>query len=149
MMMPELLSNKPLIAAIIAWALAQLIKVILDSIFSRKLSLKSLVASGGMPSSHSSLVSALTTVIAIQYGLGSAYFAIAAVLSMVVMYDAFNVRRAAGEQAKAINKIFKALMENNFITDEKAMKEILGHSPLQVLAGFFLGLITGFIVMKF
>lgn len=148
-MMPELLSNKPLIAAIIAWALAQLIKVILDSIFSRKLSLKSLVASGGMPSSHSSLVSALTTVIAIQYGLGSAYFAIAAVLSMVVMYDAFNVRRAAGEQAKAINKIFKALMENNFITDEKAMKEILGHSPLQVLAGFFLGLITGFIVMKF
>jgi acid phosphatase family membrane protein YuiD len=149
MMMPELLSNKPLIAAIIAWALAQLIKVILDSIFSRKLSLKSLVASGGMPSSHSSLVSALTTVIAIQYGLGSAYFAIAAVLSMVVMYDAFNVRRAAGEQAKAINKIFKALMENNFIADEKAMKEILGHSPLQVLAGFFLGLITGFIVMKF
>ena len=148
-MMPELLSNKPLIAAIIAWALAQLIKVILDSIFSRKLSLKSLVASGGMPSSHSSLVSALTTVIAIQYGLGSAYFAIAAVLSMVVMYDAFNVRRAAGEQAKAINKIFKALMENNFIADEKAMKEILGHSPLQVLAGFFLGLITGFIVMKF
>lgn len=147
--MPELLSNKPLIAAIIAWALAQLIKVILDSIFSRKLSLKSLVASGGMPSSHSSLVSALTTVIAIQYGLGSAYFAIAAVLSMVVMYDAFNVRRAAGEQAKAINKIFKALMENNFIADEKAMKEILGHSPLQVLAGFFLGLITGFIVMKF
>ena len=148
-MMSELLSNKPLIAAIIAWALAQLIKVILDSIFSRKLSLKSLVASGGMPSSHSSLVSALTTVIAIQYGLGSAYFAIAAVLSMVVMYDAFNVRRAAGEQAKAINKIFKALMENNFIADEKAMKEILGHSPLQVLAGFFLGLITGFIVMKF
>ena len=147
--MPELLSNKPLIAAIIAWALAQLIKVILDSVFSRKLSLKSLVASGGMPSSHSSLVSALTTVIAIQYGLGSAYFAIAAVLSMVVMYDAFNVRRAAGEQAKAINKIFKALMENNFIADEKAMKEILGHSPLQVLAGFFLGLITGFIVMKF
>ena len=149
MMMSELLSNKPLIAAIIAWALAQLIKVILDSVFSRKLSLKSLVASGGMPSSHSSLVSALTTVIAIQYGLGSAYFAIAAVLSMVVMYDAFNVRRAAGEQAKAINKIFKALMENNFIADEKAMKEILGHSPLQVLAGFFLGLITGFIVMKF
>ena len=148
-MMPELLSNKPLIAAIIAWALAQLIKVILDSVFSRKLSLKSLVASGGMPSSHSSLVSALTTVIAIQYGLESAYFAIAAVLSMVVMYDAFNVRRAAGEQAKAINKIFKALMENNFIADEKAMKEILGHSPLQVLAGFFLGLITGFIVMKF
>ena len=148
-MMSELLSNKPLIAAIIAWALAQLIKVILDSVFSRKLSLKSLVASGGMPSSHSSLVSALTTVIAIQYGLGSAYFAIAAVLSMVVMYDAFNVRRAAGEQAKAINKIFKALMENNFIADEKAMKEILGHSPLQVLAGFFLGLITGFIVMKF
>lgn len=147
--MSELLSNKPLIAAIIAWALAQLIKVILDSVFSRKLSLKSLVASGGMPSSHSSLVSALTTVIAIQYGLGSAYFAIAAVLSMVVMYDAFNVRRAAGEQAKAINKIFKALMENNFIADEKAMKEILGHSPLQVLAGFFLGLITGFIVMKF
>lgn len=147
--MQVLLSNRPFVAAIIAWALAQLIKVILDSIFSRKLSLKSLVASGGMPSSHSSLVSALTTVIAIQYGLGSAYFAIAAVLSMVVMYDAFNVRRAAGEQAKAINKIFKALMENNFIADEKAMKEILGHSPLQVLAGFFLGLITGFIVMKF
>lgn len=147
--MSELLSNKPLIAAIIAWAAAQLIKVILDSVFSRKLSLKSLVASGGMPSSHSSLVSALTTVIGLQYGLGSVYFAIAAVLSMVVMYDAFNVRRAAGEQAKAINKIFKALMENNFIADEKAMKEILGHSPLQVLAGFFLGLITGFIVMKF
>ena len=146
--MQELLSNKPLIAAIIAWALAQLIKVVLDSIFSRKLSLKSLVASGGMPSSHSSLVSALTTVIGIQYGFDSVYFSIAAVMSMVVMYDAFNVRRAAGEQAKAINKIFKALMENNFIADEKAMKEILGHSPLQVLAGFVLGLIVGILTVK-
>ena len=145
--MVELLSNKPLVAAVIAWAIAQLIKVIIDSIFSKKLSLKSLVASGGMPSSHSSLVTALTTAIGIQYGLGSVYFALAATLSMIVMYDAFNVRRAAGEHAKAINKIIEALIKNQVIDNEKAMKEILGHSPFQVLMGFLLGLVVGFCIM--
>ncbi len=145
--MKALLDNTPLIAALIAWAAAQIIKVVIDSIFSKKISLKSLVASGGMPSSHSSLVTALTTVIGVQYGLGSVYFAISATLAMIVMYDAFNVRRAAGEQAKAINKIIEALIKNQVIDNEKAMKEILGHSPFQVLMGFLLGLAVGFCIM--
>lgn len=143
--MREIIENKPLIAAIIAWAIAQAIKVVIDSIFARKFSLKSLFASGGMPSSHSSFVTALTTVIGATYGLSSVYFSLSSAFALVVMYDACNVRRAAGEQAKAINKIIEALMEHNVIDGEKTMKEILGHSPFQVAMGFILGLIVGIV----
>ena len=142
----SLTNNKPLVAGIIAWFIAQMIKVTIDSIFARKIVLKGFFASGGMPSSHSSLVSSMTTVIGKTYGLDSVYFAICAVFSLIVMYDAFHVRRSAGEQAKAVNKIIEALTNNNVLDGEETLKVILGHSPLQVFAGMILGLIIGFVV---
>ena len=102
-----------------------------------------------MPSSHSSFVCALTTVIGHAYGLDSVYFAICATFSMIVMYDAFNVRRSAGEQAKALNKVLEALFKNQVLDSEETLKVILGHSPLQVFAGMALGIIVGVFVINF
>ena len=136
-------TNMPLVAAITGWATAQVLKVVIDSVIAKKFTWESIFASGGMPSSHSAFVTALTTVIGFEYGLGSVYFAFAASFALVVMYDACGVRRAVGEQAKALNRIIGALRENSTIGQEKALKEILGHSPFQVAMGFLLGLIIG------
>lgn len=141
-LLTDLANNIPLIAGIIAWAIAQTIKVIIESIFARKLTLKSFFASGGMPSSHSSFVCALSTIIGHTYGLDSVYFAICATFSLIVMYDAFNVRRSSGEQAKALNRIIEALMNNHVLDGEETLKVILGHSPLQVFAGMLLGVLV-------
>ena len=141
--------NIPLIAGIIAWAIAQTIKVIIESIFAKKLTVKSFFASGGMPSSHSAFVCALTTVIGYLYGLDSVYFAICATFSMIVMHDAFNVRRSAGEQAKALNKILEALFKNQVLDTEETLKVILGHSPLQVFAGMIFGILIGILSINF
>ncbi len=139
----EFLSNTPLIAAITGWAIAQVLKVVIESIIAKKFTWESILASGGMPSSHSAFVTALATVVGFKYGVGSVYFAFAASFALVVMYDACGVRRAVGEQAKALNRIIGALKENSTIGQEKALKEILGHSPFQVVMGFLLGLIIG------
>ncbi len=139
----EFMTNTPLIAAITGWAIAQVLKVVIESIIAKKFTWESILASGGMPSSHSAFVTALATVVGFEYGLGSVYFAFAAAFALVVMYDACGVRRAVGEQAKALNRIIGALRENSNIGQEKALKEILGHSPFQVVMGFFLGLIIG------
>ena len=101
----EFIGNKPLITAIIAWAIAQMIKVVISFILNKKINLKLIFSSGGMPSSHSAFVTSLATIIGLEYGFNSIYFSLSAAFAMVVMYDACNVRRAAGEQAKAINSI--------------------------------------------
>lgn len=139
----EFIGNKPLITAIIAWAIAQMIKVVISFILNKKINLKLIFSSGGMPSSHSAFVTSLATIIGLEYGFNSIYFSLSAAFAMVVMYDACNVRRAAGEQAKAINRIINTLIEQKFIYNEKMMKEILGHSPFQVLIGFVLGIMVG------
>lgn len=139
----EFITNTPLIAAIIGWASAQVLKVVIESIIAKKFTWESIFASGGMPSSHSAFVTAMATVVGFEYGLGSVYFAFAAAFALVVMYDACGVRRAVGEQAKALNRIIDALHENSTIGQEKALKEILGHSPFQVVMGFLLGLLIG------
>lgn len=139
----EFFTNKPLMAAVAGWATAQILKVVIESIIAKKFTWESIFASGGMPSSHSAFVTAMATVIGFDYGVGSVYFAFAAAFAMVVMYDACGVRRAVGEQAKALNRIIGALKENSTIGQEKALKEILGHSPFQVAMGFVLGLLIG------
>ncbi len=138
-----LVANIPLMAALIGWATAQVLKVIIESVIAKKFTWESILASGGMPSSHSAFVTALATVVGFEYGVGSVYFAFAASFALVVMYDACGVRRAVGEQAKALNRIIGALRENSTIGQEKALKEILGHSPFQVAMGFVLGLLIG------
>lgn len=139
----DFFTNPPLMAAVAGWAVAQVLKVVIESIMAKKFTWESIFASGGMPSSHSAFVMALTTVIGYQYGLGSVYFAFSAAFALVVMYDACGVRRAVGEQAKALNRIIDALHENSAIGQEKALKEILGHSPFQVAMGFVLGIFIG------
>lgn len=145
----DFLGNTPLWAAVSAWAMAQFLKVVITSVMERRINIECLLASGGMPSSHSAFVTALCVVIASRHGLGSEIFAVCAAFALVVMYDACGVRRAVGEQAKVLNRIIAALNEKNEHGSEAALKEILGHSPFQVAMGFVLGIVVGivFVIM--
>ena len=137
--------NRILDLAILAWFLAQLIKVILELFLKKKFSLSTMFGSGGMPSSHSSFVCALAVSSGIICGMQSPVFAVAAGLAVIVMYDAFNVRWAAGEHARHLNELMrdylkeKPTAERNF----KLLRESLGHTPLQVLMGALLGICVG------
>ena len=129
--------------ALLAWFLAQLIKVILELVLLRRFDVKRFVSSGGMPSSHSALVVAAPTAIGRLYGFDGPAFALAAVLSAVVMYDACNVRRSAGDTARLVNQLLEhveKLTAEDFADD---LKIIMGHTPLQVAAGALLGLGIG------
>ena len=140
----DLINNRILWVAILAWFVAQLIKVLIELVQTRKISILLLVSSGGMPSSHTSFVIAMTMGVGIQQGFDSALFAIAAVISMIVMYDAAGVRRAAGKQAEVINMLTTSL-ENQGIQIDKKLKELLGHSPIEVFAGGLLGILVAYI----
>jgi len=139
-----MLTTNPVIdCALLAWFLAQIIKVVLDLVLLRKLDMQRFVSSGGMPSSHSALVIACTASIGKLYGVQGPAFALAVILSAVVMYDACNVRRSAGDTARLVNQILahvERLTAEDFAED---LKEVMGHTPLQVLAGALLGLCIG------
>ena len=129
--------------SLIAWFLAQVIKVILELLVNRTFDVRRFVSSGGMPSSHSAMVVAATAAIGKLYGVDGAAFALAAVLSAVVMYDACNVRRSAGDTARLVNQLLahvEKLTAEDFADD---LKIIMGHTPLQVAAGAILGLAIG------
>lgn len=136
----QLLQNKILWVAIVSWFIAQLFKVIITLLQEHHLDWSKLWSSGGMPSSHSAFVMSLAISAGQVWGYDSTYFAIAAVLSFVVMYDAANVRLEAGKQAAVINQIIEVL-ENPDLNPEERLKEILGHTPLQVVAGGVLGFV--------
>ena len=140
-MLTELLENKPLWAAILSWVIAQVLKVVILLVTEKKVDFTRLYGSGGMPSSHTALVCALAASLGKLYGLNSPLFAISAVFSSVVMYDAAGVRRAAGKQAQVINW----LLHLNGYTYMEQLKELLGHTPLQVFAGATLGVAVGVI----
>ena len=140
----ELFANKVLMTAVVGWFVAQLLKVIFTLIQNKRLDLSRFIGSGGMPSSHTSFVIALTTSIGYADGVTSSLFAISAVLSFIVMYDASGVRRATGTQAKVINKLVDTYEESeNIEIFDGQLKELIGHSPLEVLAGAILGLFIG------
>ena len=128
------------ITCILSWFIAQLIKVITVIIKDKKFDFRRFVGSGGMPSSHASFVMALTTSVAILEGFMGVEFAICAVFSLVVMYDAAGVRRAAGQQAKVLNKIVEEWEHADFGHTDKRLKELLGHTPFEVFAGAILGI---------
>lgn len=138
----ELLGNQVLVSAVTGWVVAQVLKTIIDIALNKSFNPERLVGSGGMPSSHSATVVALTTATVIRYGVGSFEFAVCLVLSMIVMYDAMGVRRETGKQAKLLNSI---LLENPLKLSgevlQERLKEYVGHTPLQVAAGAVLGLI--------
>lgn len=139
-----LTGNLILNLAILAWAAAQILKLVVTLITDRRWDWKHILSSGGMPSSHSACVCASAASIAYLYGWGSPLFALAAVLAAVVMYDAFNVRRETGEQARILNYIMEnwPQMKPEEIFD-KALKELIGHTPLQVFMGAILGIAIG------
>ena len=142
----ELRSNSVLWASICSWAMAQFIKILIELKKTKKINTALIVSSGGMPSSHSSFVTAMTTSIGFKEGFNSSIFALSAVFSMVVMYDAAGVRRAAGYQAAAINMLAKRLEDQGIKLDKK-LKELLGHSPIEVAAGAILGVLVAIAVM--
>ncbi len=137
------LGNQILLFSCLSWLFAQLAKGIIQKITEGVFSLKRCLASGGMPSSHSALVTCCATTTGMLYGFDSSMFAIAAVLAIVVMYDACNVRRQSGEQAKMINYILRNWAEMTPEMLEMQVKVLLGHTPLQVFVGALLGLTVG------
>lgn len=134
-----LFENKALIAGISAWALAQLIKVPLYFLQTRRWNWALLFTTGGMPSSHSALMTATTLAIGLYYGLDHPAFALGVALTMIVTYDAAGVRQQAGIHAQRINVIFSELMRGHPVS-ELDLREVLGHTPLEVMGGILLGL---------
>lgn len=141
-----LFSNHSLNVAMLAWFIAQLLKVLILFSVHKELDLKRFIGAGGMPSSHSATVTALSTSILKIYGFDSPIFAVAFVFSVIVMYDAAGVRRAAGEQAKVLNHIMDNWIDKTPDVFEKDLNELLGHTPLQVIAGALLGIIIGILL---
>ena len=135
----QFFSNRLIGVSALAWLIAQLIKIIIDLVKNKTIDIRLITSSGGMPSSHSSFVTSLATSVGLTNGFDSVDFAITFVLCMVVMYDAAGVRRAAGKQAAVINDI-AAIMENYGFRMDENLKEMLGHTPVEVTAGAILGI---------
>ena len=137
----DFFGNYMLVSAIFAWFFAQVIKIFTNLFVKKKFDIRMMFSNGGMPSSHSSTVLALSTAAAISCGFASPAFAISGILSVIVMNDAFGVRWQAGQQAQIINKMIVELFSNTDQFDVK-LKEIIGHTPFQV----FMGALLGFLV---
>ena len=136
---------KYLIVPFGVWGAIQVFKVIWDLIATHKFNFKRILGAGGMPSSHSAVVTSIATMIAKTEGIDSKMFALAVVFACVVMYDAAGVRRAAGKQAKLLNKIVETPGMTNIQVQEKLV-EVLGHTPTQVFVGALIGIIVGFLL---
>ena len=134
-----------LLAPLVAWGIAQIAKVTLTSVRQRRLNLRVLAETGGMPSSHSAIVMGLTAAIGKYAGLTSAAFAIALIFTFVVMYDAAGLRRAAGRQAEVLNRLVEDLVHMRGVQEER-LRELLGHTPVEVLVGAVLGVAVGILL---
>ena len=134
-----LFDNKALIAGLIAWGLAQVIKIPLDYLRTRRWNWALLLTTGGMPSSHSALMTATTLAIGLYDGFDSPVFALGVVITMIVTYDAAGVRQQAGIHAQRINVIMAELLKGHPV-NERDLREVLGHTPLEVIGGILLGL---------
>ena len=140
----EFITNKFIYVPLLTWFGIQLFKVIWDLVTTKKFNFKRILGAGGMPSSHSAVVVGLATLIGKYEGVGSSIFAVSLVLAFVVMYDAAGVRRAAGKQAKLLNKLIETPGLSTGEVQEKLV-EVLGHTPLQVIVGALIGLGVGLI----
>ncbi|KAF8016710.1 hypothetical protein BT93_H2052 [Corymbia citriodora subsp. variegata] len=138
--------NLPLISAFLAFALAQFLKLFTTWFKERRWDSKRMLGSGGMPSSHSATVTALAVAIGLQEGAGGSAFAIAVVLACVVMYDASGVRLHAGRQAELLNQIVCEFPPEHPLSSVRPLRELLGHTPLQVVAGAILGCVVAYLI---
>ena len=145
--MEQLLSNYPLMTAVLSWFVAQVLKTAIDAYFNKGINWERMTGSGGMPSSHSSTVVSLAVAIGVSYCVDSTLFALALIFAIVVMYDATGVRRETGKQAVILNRL---LLDNPFSWTgeefDKKLKEYVGHTPLQVLMGAILGMLIALIM---
>lgn len=141
----QLLNNKIFVTVVLSWAVSCLIKGILVYLREKKIDWTRFTGSGGMPSSHSAVVTSLAASIALYDGMSSTSFVIACALAFIVMYDASGVRREAGKQASVINLIIDALEETSPIEKEEKLKELLGHKPVEVFAGAVLGIVIAIV----
>jgi len=136
----QIIKNKIFMTTLLAWLIAQTIKVVIGIISQRRFDFRWFVGTGGMPSSHASGASCLATAIGFEYGFSSVHFALAAAFAIVVMFDAQGVRRATGKQAHILNKITEDIYWQGRI-DEGRLRELIGHTPVEVIMGFLLGVI--------
>lgn len=134
----DLLHNRLLTNALCAWAMAQVLKTVINAVTNKTMDWSRLVGDGGMPSGHSATVCALATTAAMDYGAASPYFGISVVLGVIVMHDAMGVRMEAGKHARALNELLELV--NSDTDPEEKLKELLGHTPLQVCVGGLLGI---------
>ena len=147
--MGTIFDNLPFVAAVIAGTIAQILKVIITLVTEKRLELSRFFETGGMPSSHSAAVTALTVSIAMKYGWKSPLFAISAVFGYIVMYDAAGVRQAAGKHAELINELVVEL--EHLLTDgfqSRTLKTLLGHTLPQVFIGALLGVLVAVLVVQ-
>lgn len=144
--MASIFQNKILLISIFSCFLAQFIKIFTGT--ENKIDLKRIISSGGMPSSHSSFVTALATMVGFDKGFSSTEFAMVAVFAVIVMYDASGVRRAVGKQAELLNQIVDDFFHGKFDQHEK-LKELVGHTPKEVLFGALLGILIGIVASSY
>lgn len=142
----EFITNPYALTALSCWFIAQLIKVLINLVIQKKIIWERLIGDGGMPSGHSATVSSLATIIGLMHGFDTPEFAIAGILAVVVCHDAMGVRQETGKQAIMLNEIIRILEAEEL--PEVKLKELVGHTPLQVLAGILLG-IGGACLMHF
>ena len=140
----QIVTNKYLYIPFLLWFGIQTFKLIWDLVTTKKFNFKRILGAGGMPSSHSAVVCSLATLVGKEQGFDSSMFAISVIFAFIVMYDAAGIRRAAGKQAKLLNKIVQTpgLAVNEV---QEKLVEVLGHTPTQVLVGAFIGVIAGII----
>lgn len=136
-----ILHNRVLIVALAGWALAQGLKVPMEYLRSRRWKWAMALAAGGMPSSHSALIVGATHAVGLYYGFDHPIFALGVAITMIVTYDAAGVRRQAGMHAERINLLFDELMHGH-MPNESELREVLGHTPLEVLGGILLGIVV-------
>lgn len=138
----DFIQNKYIYIPILLWFGIQLFKLLYDLVITKKFNFKRILGAGGMPSSHSAVVTSLATLIGKNIGVGTPMFAMALIFAFVVMYDAAGVRRAAGKQARLLNKIVETPGLSGLEVSERLV-EVLGHTPLQVVVGAVIGVVAG------
>lgn len=142
MQIQTIIQNKFIYIPVLLWLIIQTEKVIVDLIKNKRFNFKRVFGAGGMPSSHSAIVTSLSVLIGKEYGFDSGIFAISVIFAFIVMYDAAGVRRAAGKQAALLNKIIET-PGLKFEQVQEKLVEVLGHTPFQVFVGALLGIMVG------
>lgn len=143
----QILRNKIFIATLATWAVAQTIKVVIGVVREKKFDFRWFVGTGGMPSSHAAGASCLATSIGLVHGFDGVNFALAAAFAIVVMFDAQGVRRASGKQARILNKVMEDIYWQGKV-HEGRLRELIGHTPIEVIAGFLLGALIAFLAFR-